>query len=471
MQPVITPEESASLDAASADRIDALMEQAGLWVALAAVDMGVGYGTKVAVLAGPGNNGGDGYVAARYLAGRGAAVTVYARGYPKGEFSPARRAAATAADAGVHVVPLAEPQPADLVIDGLFGAGFHGHLPDDILPWLGHAAPVLSIDVPSGLNAGDGRVEGESFYADRTVTFHALKVGHLVGEGPDRCGAIEVRDIGLAGGEPELRLVEEADVVVPPKPRSAHKWSSGAVLVVGGSSGLTGAVMLTATAALGAGAGAVAAAVPGRWQSTLAGMSAGVMMRGIGTGDRFDPADAAEVLDGAGRFDVLVLGPGLGPEQDKFVHEILSGWPGPLLVDADGLNAVSGPSRLRREGGTIITPHAGEFLRLTGREGSYVTAAHVAAAHNLTVLLKGNPTIVAGTGAPFVVTEGGPELATIGTGDVLAGVIAALWSRGLDADRAAYTGAFWHGRAGRQLAARSVVTAETLADEVAVVLR
>ena len=471
MQLVITPEESAVLDAVAADRIEALMERAGLWVALAAVDMGVGYGSRVAVLAGPGNNGGDAYVAAKYLARRGVAVVVYARGFPKGDYSAARKASTAAVNAGVRVEPFGAPVPADLVIDGLFGAGFHGELPEDVLPWLSHTAPVLAIDVPSGLSAGDGSVEGEAFFADRTVTFHARKVGHLLGEGPERCGSLEVRDIGLEGGTPELRLVEESDALVPTRPRTAHKWSAGSVLVVGGSPGLTGAVMLAAASALQAGAGAVAAAVPARWQAALEGMSAGVMTRGIGDGDRFDPGDVAELLEQAARFDVLALGPGLGPDQEKFVAELIDRWEGKLLIDADGLNAITDPGQLRRSGGTIITPHAGEFLRLTGDDASYTAAAGLASAQEITVLLKGNPTLVVGPGAPWVVTEGGPELATIGTGDVLTGTVAAMWSCGLDAVEAACSGAFWHGRAGRSLADWTIVTAEELVGEIGVVLR
>jgi len=471
MQLVITPEESAVLDAAAADRIGSLMERAGLWVALSAVDMGVGYGSKVAVLAGPGNNGGDAYVAARYLARRGVAVTVHARGFPRGDFSASRVAACAAVKAGVRVIPLGNPSPADLLIDGLFGAGFHGSLPEDVIPWLAHTAPVLAIDVPSGLSAGDGTVEGEAFFAEKTVTFHARKVGHLIGEGADRCGVLEVRDIGLEGGTAELRLVEETDAAVPVRQRTAHKWSAGSVLVVGGSPGLTGAVMLAASSALRAGAGAVAAVVPGRWQAALEAMSAGVMTRGIGTGDRFDPADVAELLAQAARFDVMALGPGLGPDQEKFVAELIGRWEGKLLIDADGLNAISDPSQLQRASGTIITPHAGEFRRLTGEEASYSAAASLATATQTTVLLKGNPTFVGTIGAPWVITEGGPELATIGTGDVLTGTVAALWARGLDATRAAYAGGFWHGRAGRSLAEWSVVTAEDLVDEIGVVLR
>lgn len=465
MRLVITPQESAALDAQASHRIGALMEQAGLWVAVAAADMGAGYGTRVAVLAGPGNNGGDAYVAAKHLKRRGAAVTVHARSQPKGDES--RVAAAAAAAAGVRTVPLGRPEPADLVVDGLFGVGFHGDLPEDVLPWLDHPAPLLAIDVPSGLNATDGSVAGSVFTATRTVTFHALKVGHLVGEGPDRCGTVEVRDIGLEGGRPELLLTEEGDVPLPPRERVSHKWSAGSVLVVGGSPGLTGAVALAGVSALEAGAGAVAAAVPGRWQAGLDALNPGLITVGIGDGVRFEAADAAAVLDYGSRFDVLALGPGLGPDQDKLVEEVLAGRQGPLLIDADGLNAIGSLDMLTaRRGPTILTPHAGEFARLAGRSATYAAARELATGASVVVLLKGNPTFVVGDDAPWVVTTGGPELATIGTGDVLTGMVAAYWARGLDALSAARAGAFWHGRAGSRLAERSTVTAERLVGEV-----
>ena len=229
--------------------------------------------------------------------------------------------------------------------------------------------------------------------------------------------------------------------------------------------------MLAAESALRAGAGAVAAAVPGRWQPALEAMSAGVMTRGIGTGDRFEADDVADLLAQAARFDVLALGPGLGPDQEKFAAELLSRWDGKLLIDADGLNAITDPARLRRRAGTVITPHAGEFRRLTSDDPTHVAASNLAQAEDVVVLLKGNPTFVAGAGAPWVITEGGPELATIGTGDVLTGTVAALWASGLGAEHAAVAGAFWHGRAGRSLAARTVVTAEDLVDEIGAVLR
>ncbi len=472
MKPVITPAESARLDAAASEPVHVLMERAGLGVALAAAGMGARYGATVRVLAGPGNNGGDGWVAARYLARRGADVTVHALDFPKGD-GAARRAARAADQAGVRTTTLGSPQPADLVIDAVFGAGFHGEVPDEVAAWARTETPVLAVDVPSGLDAATGAVHGTAFTAARTVTFHALKVGHLLGEGPERCGAVTVHDIGLPPyphpphlaepGGPELLLCEDQDAPLPAPPRTAHKWTRGGVLVVGGSPGITGAPVLAAQAALNVGAGAAAVACPGGLAAVFEAATPGVMTVPIGGGQRFEPADATDLLDRARRYDVLALGPGLGAEQDKFVEAIVTGWTGKLVVDADGLNALPPPPALvDRSGETILTPHAGEFRRLTGAEPTYRSAADYAARSRSTVVLKGNPTFVVG-GERWVVTSGGPELATIGTGDVLTGMVASLWAQGLGAETAARSAAHRHGLAGARLAAADTVTAERLA--------
>ncbi len=465
MQLVITPEESNRLDAAAEEPVEVLMERAGLGAALAAVDLGVGYGSRVVVLAGRGNNGGDGYVAARYLQNRGAMVTVHALGYPRGDYSPARLAGVRAAAAGVKVVDFGAPAPADLVIDALFGVGFRGKLPDEVVPWLEHDAPVLAIDVPSGLQAGSGLVDGEAFTADATITFHALKPGHLLGEGPERCGFIDTVGIGLKGGEPELRLCESEDAPVPHRSRTAHKWSVGSVAIVGSSRGMTGAGVLAAQSALRAGAGSVSVVCPGAMQGQVAAGNPGLLTRGVGDGDVFDVADVTEVLEYTDRFDVVVLGPGLGSD-NGFSAEFASKRSGKLLIDADGLNNLAGLDVLAgRNDPTIITPHAGEFRRLAGVDASYQTATVIPDETGAVVLLKGNPTFVLGT-ERWVVTTGGPELATIGTGDVLAGVVSALWACGLDGETAARSGAFWHGVAGAHLASSRVVTAPDLASTV-----
>ena len=465
MRLVITPEESNRLDAAAEEPVTTLMERAGLGVALAAVDMGIGYGSRVVVLAGAGNNGGDGYVAARYLHRRGVQVNVHALGYPDGDDSPARLAADRAVDAGIKVADLGDPEPADLIIDALFGVGFRGELPAAVLPWLDHDAPVLSVDVPSGLQAGTGLADGPAFVADATISFHALKPGHLLGDGPEYCGVIDVVDIGLKGGDPELRLCGIEDAPVPPRPRTAHKWAVGSVAVVGSTLGMAGAGVLAAQAALNAGAGSASVVCPAAMQSQVAAMTPGLLTSGIGSGDRFTADDVAAALEYTERFDVVVLGPGLGSD-NGFGNGFLAKRHGKMLIDADGINNLGGLEPLiGRNGPTIITPHAAEFTRLTGQPASYTTAMNVPDETGAIVLLKGNPTFVLGA-EQWVVTAGGPELATIGTGDVLAGVVAALWAGGLDAETAARSGAFWHGVAGAELASRRVVTAQELVDTV-----
>ena len=464
MKPVITPEESARLDAAAVDPVETLMERAGLAVALAAVAMGASYGSRVVVLAGPGNNGGDGYVAARYLMKRGVAVEVHALADPK---SPgATWAHRSAVEAGVPVREFGGSVEADLVIDALFGAGFRGDLPESVAAWTATEAPVLAVDIPSGLDATTGQATVPAFKAENTVTFHARKVGHLVGQGPDLCGRIQVADIGLIGGEGEFLLCEEPDAPRPTRDHHAHKWSSGSVVVVGGSAGLTGAAHLAARSALLGGAGAVTIACPAALQSIYAGMAAEIMTAGIGTGTWFAQADVPAVLKAASRFDVMAVGPGLGAGQEGFVAGLMERWEGPLIIDADGINAIESPEALaKRSFPTIVTPHAGEFRRLTGMEATYRSARELAAATGAVVLLKGSPTFVADDHL-WAVISGGAELATIGTGDVLTGLVAAFWARGLDPETAARSGAYWHGRAGAAAAGNGTLTADILATEV-----
>lgn len=465
MRPVITPAEAERLDGAAADPVTVLMERAGLGVALAASRMGAGYGSRVAVLAGTGNNGGDAYVAARHLRRRGADVTVYARAFPKGEYSPARKAAAAAAAAGVVIEPWGPPAGrVDLVIDGLFGAGFHGRLPAEVEPWLEVDAPVLAIDLPSGLEGLTGAVTGPAFTATRTVTFDALKVAHVMGEGPDRCGLVEVVPIGLPAPEPEFWLCEDSDAPVPARSRTDHKWSVGSVAVVGGSAGLVGAAVLAASAALEFGAGAVRLITPGGVRSEAAAGRPGLMTGGIGTGETFGPDDVGLVLEAVGRFDVLVFGPGIGKGRGGLIDQVIARWDRPLVLDADGISGASLDALQRRSAPTVITPHAGEFTRLTGTDATHEAAFRVARETGLVIVLKGNPTVVAGA-ERWVVTSGGPELATIGTGDVLAGMVGALVARGLPVEVAARSAAHRHGLAGRAGAAQGV-TAEGLLREI-----
>jgi len=468
VQRVLSAEASAELDASSSTPVDILMDRAGLAVALTAVDMGAAYGRRVVVLAGPGNNGGDGYVAAVYLARRGVAVTVVADAEPRS--APAIAAARRAVETGARMVGTTdEPPSADLLIDALFGGGFHGDLHPRYENWIRFDGPILAVDVPSGLNASTGDAGVRCFTADRTITFHALKTGHLVGEGPRHCGAVEVADIGLEGGDADFWIVEEADAPRPVRKRTSHKWSVGSVMVVGGSPGMTGAAWLAARSALRSGAGAVAIATNEASAGIYGLLAPELLTPEVGGGENWSPDDAVQLVEAAERYDVLVVGPGLGEGHGDFVRTVLERRQGAMLVDADALNALSDIGALElRTAPTIITPHGGEFSRLTGVTPEPSAAQRLADATGAVVLLKGPVTFIAARGVPLTASvSGGPELATIGTGDVLAGVTAALWARGLDPVSAARSGAFWHGRSAHALGEAGSITADRLAEEVA----
>jgi NAD(P)H-hydrate epimerase len=438
----------ARLDRESPTPVDVLMERAGWAVAReAATAMGAGYGTRVAVLAGPGNNGGDGYVAARLLSERGAAVEIVTLAEPKTPV--AQRAAALARRRGVVMSPWSPPGHEDLVIDALFGGGLRDGLPAEVKPWLETSCPVLSVDVPSGLDPDTGT--GDSFQADATVTFHALRPGHVLGDGPDRCGRVVVADIGIQGGDPVMQVAEESDAALPTRPRRAHKWSAGSVLVVGGSPGMEGAAVFAARSALHFGAGAVGLAVPPTSSEVVAGLAPDLLRYS----SDYPPT----------KYDVLVIGPGLDPAEAERLEHVVSGWQGPVVFDAGGIS-LGASLAASRPGPSVLTPHAGEFSRAFAMEAGPQTAMTAASGSGSTVLLKGSPTLVTGGGVPWVVREGGPELASIGTGDVLAGMVGALLARGLNPVAAATSAAFWHGRAGRLVASTGSLTADRLAVEI-----
>jgi hydroxyethylthiazole kinase-like uncharacterized protein yjeF len=462
MQPILTPEESADLDRNADVPVEVLMERAGLAVAIQAAAMGAGYGRRVTVLCGPGNNGGDGYVAARHLAARGAQVRVLALADPRSH--GAKWAAATAVDAGVPIGPFQPPSEADLVVDAVFGAGFRGPLPDEVKAWVAARPRVLAVDLPSGLAGGTGEPLPVAFDAEATVTFQAAKRGHLVGSGPDLVGRLVVADIGLAVPPSGWQLMEDRDVVVPARHRTAHKWSVGGVAVVGGSPGMAGAPVLAARGALAVGAGAALVARPPGLGSLPPG---GLLTAEIGEGPSLSSSDGPAIAELAGRWGALVIGPGLGRTGTGLVGGVVERWSGPVVVDADGLSREIVGGLHRRTTRAVLTPHAGEFERMSGRRPEAGAAEAFARETGTVVLLKGNPTFVTDGVETWVVTSGGPELATAGTGDVLAGAIGGLLARGVPPAAAARTAAHLHGRAGATLAARRTVTPEGLADELA----
>jgi hydroxyethylthiazole kinase-like uncharacterized protein yjeF len=428
MKPVVTVAEMQAIDADAPEPEDVLIARAGAAVARAALGMlGRGYGRRVVVVAGKGNNGADGRIAAQRLLQRGVVVTVIGAG-------EATRLPA-----------------ADLVIDAAYGTGFRGSY--DAPETAG--APVLAVDIPSGV-AGDTGVAGEgAVRAARTVTFAALKPGLLFLPGQQHAGRIDLADIGLDVSRRHVDLVEDCDAAawLPRRPRPAHKWQT-AVCVVAGSPGMLGAPRLVSTGALRAGSGYVRLGVPGADLASLpAAEAVGLELPAAGW-----DANAREGLD---RCRALVVGPGLGRSESTTaaVRALVAASPVPTVVDADGINAVGSVAELlritsRRDAATIITPHDGEFTRLAGHppgEDRIDAAEQLARETGAIVLLKGGTTVVASPeGRTLLAAAGSPRLATAGTGDVLSGVIGALLAQGVPALEAAALAAHVHGAASRR---------------------
>jgi hydroxyethylthiazole kinase-like uncharacterized protein yjeF len=448
----------ADLDAARRGiRPDWLMEAAG--AAVAAVLAREARPRSVLVLAGPGQNGGDGWVAARRLALRGVVVRVWA---PAGGADPL---VAAAKGAGVRLVQRLDAALAasEWVVDALFGIGLNRPLAD---PWqeaLDRVArrgkPVLAVDVCSGLAADTGQPLGRPAAARLTVTFQALKPAHLLEPGASLSGRVIVADIGLprrAGSRLTLTSPGRFPWASLARPVDAHKYSRGRVLVIGGSAGYAGAAALAALAALRAGAGYVELLVPAsasRAATSLAGLPL-VVRLGAESADGTLVVDEPfrEALD---RARAVVVGPGLSP-LSRAVVDAVRQVDRPAVVDAGAMVAwAEGEGQAWPR--SVFTPHGGEAGGLLGQTADWVASHRQEAVQQLaartggTVLLKGRPTLVAQAGRPglFVNPVGGPELATAGTGDVLAGVLGFLLAAGWDAAEAAAGGALWHGWAGR----------------------
>ena len=445
MIPVVTRDEMRAIDAAAGDPVEVLVERAGAAVARAALEvLGGAYGRRLVVLAGPGNNGADGRVAAERLRERGAAVRVY----------------------GTRDMPAAVPA-CDLVIDAAFGTGFRGTwIPPDV----GHAK-VLAVDVPTGLDADTGVAPPAVLRADRTVTFAAAKPGHFLADGPDVVGELTVAEIGLPA-DAVMGVVEAIDVAawLPHRGRRDHKWHH-AVRLVAGSPGMTGAATLAAGAAQRTGSGMVVASSPGVDESGLvARFPAEVVTRPLAHVDW-----SADVLSDIERFGSLVVGPGLGRHAatvDAVVRTVALAQR-VTVVDGDGLYAIGnddtgGLAALRhRAAPSVLTPHDGEFAQLTGAPPGADRVGDVrrlAADTRSVVLLKGPTTIVAEPGGRvYFVVDGDSRLATAGTGDVLAGIIGALLAMGTLPLEAAAAGAWIHARAGAKIAALGLVASDLIA--------
>ncbi|MEZ5098863.1 MAG: NAD(P)H-hydrate dehydratase [Thermoleophilia bacterium] len=471
-EPLLTAAEMRAAEARHPGPTLELMERAGAACAAAALDR-FPDARRWSIRCGGGANGGDGLVVARLLheAGRDVHVVLHA--------DEARVVGDAAAnlrrvrDLGLPVG--AEPGEGDAIVDALFGTGFAG------APRLGAAAaiaaiaqagvPVVAVDLPSGVDASTGEVAGAAVRADLTVTFHRRKLGHAVAPGRFLAGEVVVADIGLdaAAGEAASGAVGEAIVgLVPRRGPQDNKYSAGSVLVVGGSTGLTGAPCLSSLAALRAGAGIVVCAVPASLDGIFEQRLLEVMSRPCpdDAEGRLVPAAADAIVAAAARAGAVALGPGIGRGDGvrALVGDLLARLDLPLVLDADGLFAAVGQlDAIRaRRAPTVLTPHAGELARLLGRESAWIAAHRLAAvreavaATGAVVLLKGADTLVAAPGDDGVLVSdlGNPGLATAGSGDVLTGVVAALLAKGMEPRLAAAAAAATGGVAARLAAAR-----------------
>ncbi|MEU3790361.1 NAD(P)H-hydrate dehydratase [Streptomyces fructofermentans] len=443
-----------------------LMRRAAAGLAAACADLvGRVYGSRIVLLVGSGDNGGDALYAGARLARRGAGVTAVLLASPDrthpGGLAALRRAGGTTADPGGAREPIGR---ADLVVDGIVGIGGKGGLRPDAAALVDLVretrAPVVAVDLPSGVEADTGEVRGAAVRADLTVTFGTHKPGLLVDPAKEYAGSVRLVDIGLAlPGEGVLEALQHADVaaLLPAPGAESDKYRRGVVGIAAGSARYPGAAVLAVAGALRGGAGAVRYAGPAgdaviaRFPETL--VSSGSPER-------------------AGRVQAWVVGPGAGDDADAVAAVLKADVP--VLVDADGLRLADRAVVRARSAPTLLTPHAGEAAALLGTAREEVEGARLASVRELaerygaTVLLKGSTTLVAspGGGAVRVNPTGTPWLATAGSGDVLSGLTGSLLASGLGARDAASVGAYLHGLAGRFASDGAPAGAHDVADAV-----
>jgi ADP-dependent NAD(P)H-hydrate dehydratase / NAD(P)H-hydrate epimerase len=450
LQPLLTADETRRAEGAHQGSLEELMERAGSAVADHVLRHFPG---RVTVVCGGGNNGGDGRVCARRLRDAGREVLVVE-----------------------GVGDLGKP---DLIVDALLGIGLSDAPREDAARMIelmnASGRPIVSVDVPSGVNASTGEVPGTAVHATATVTFGAPKVGLAVAPGLFHAGSVQIAPIGLRPREHEHALVPASALLeVPRKHSGSTKYSAGSVLIVGGSRGLTGAPMLAALAAFRSDAGYVAIAAP---ESTLPVFETAlleVVKRPLpeDSSGRLLPRSLDLILEAADKADAVAIGPGLGRSEGtvELVRLLLEQLDLPVVLDADGL---WGLEPFARKAPTVLTPHSGELAGLLGVEAREVDAHRLDAVRRATarfgsvVLLKGADTLVA---APregvLVATYGTPALATAGSGDVLTGIVAAFLAKGLEARFAAAAAAVAHGVAAELVATQPGMIASDLLPEL-----
>ena len=447
-----------------------LMERAGVEMARATIDyFGPLEGRMVLVVAGGGNNGGDGFVIARELYLAGAEVAVFAT---KGEYEgDAKVNRDLLRNLNVRFVGQDgfedELRETGLVVDALLGTGFRGEVREKEADFIeqinASGAAVVAVDMPSGVDGSTGEVWGAAVRADLTVCAHAAKLGCVVSPGREHAGEVAVVAIGIppeADVEPAATWTEANSLrgLVPRRAGAAHKYSAGALLVVAGSRMATGAAIMVARGAQRTGCGIIFVATAEGVAPLVDAQLVEVLVSGVPEDDEGNMAAGAvdSILERAQGASAVVLGPGMGVGEGgrEIVEGILRETNVPVLLDADAISNLSGTGTLAgRETSPMITPHPGELGRLLDESPKEIQARRLHVARRTAeeggccVLLKGADTLVAQGERVSVNSTGSAALATAGTGDVLSGVVGALLSRGMDPYDAARTGAWAHGRA------------------------
>lgn len=451
-------------------------------------------GKRVCIVSGKGNNGGDGFVAARHLRDNGAQVSVLLLGDPADVKGDARVNLDILLKSGGQVESLTTAARlssvlarSHAVVDAIFGTGLRGEvtgLPAEIIETINESGvPVVAVDLPSGLDADSGRIWGVCVRANQTVTFALPKIGLLSYPGAMYAGEVIVGEIGIPHqlyDDIKTELTDDAWVTsrLPRRLPDSHKGTFGTTIVLAGSAGFTGAAAMASEAALKVGAGLCTLGIPISMQDVMAVKLTEMMTRGLPeTDSRALSADALEpALDLCSKATSVVLGCGLGthPGTCEFVYRFLSSAKLPVVVDADALNCLAKDTRILEgeHGELVLTPHPGEMARLLGTRSDSIQSNRMdvvreaAARFRSVVVLKGARTLVADpSGRVFVNPTGNAGLAKGGTGDVLAGCIGGLIAQGVGAFDAAVCGVFIHGRAG-DLAASAVGTAGMLAGDL-----
>lgn len=460
-----------------------LMENAGLRVFELVKELVVNLaGSRIVILAGQGNNGGDGLVLARHLHNAGARADCFLLGESAALTPDAAANYAILERMGIKIAPLQNEADgmvlvmaltrADIVVDAIYGTGFRGQL-NEYETWIVETLnkcriPTIAVDIPSGVEADTGRVHGQAVQADYTVTLALPKAGLVLAPGCNHVGQLVIGDISiprvlLEDRKYKTNLIDSTLVKKYSKPRRAdsHKGTYGHVLVVGGSTGMSGAVIMTAGAALRSGAGLVTAAVPESLVPVIESSIMEVMSRPLPqTSEATISLDALPAIQNMlGTVSVCAIGPGMARymEANAILRYVLENSGVPVLIDADGLNALEDDVAIlqNRQVPVVLTPHPGEMARLTGlpveeiQHDRWGIARKYAVQWGVTLVLKGHNTVIANpAGELFININGNPGMATAGSGDVLAGIITGFIAQGMKPQDAAVAGVYTHGLCG-----------------------